>query len=320
MDARIGELGAQIDTHTPEWTDELGTRPNHDQPVALLDWQQRAGIVAGYREAFGLGKRGGRDHHDDAIGPPPPPNRPDARAWWQRAATALNRPEPAGLAQLPDERLEAIIDQARLADADAPPPVDNELRAISAALRTTWTAHGIALTSADPRSPAAIEAAARANTLAAAAARLEASHHRRDRWRQATAGMRAQAAGAAAELAARLDARTAAPYQDTNDSTLHAELTGVEARLKAPRRVVEQHRTLRKDWQVQAEKLTEELTNLTATRPALAAAQAAVATERDAAEGIDEWTGTQWSTTMSTPQSPTPPASTSTSTSSARRP
>ena len=96
-------------------------------------WCRRAGIVAGYREALAITGA-------DAIGPVPPPGCPDARAWWWRAAAALDGRAAASLASVPDERLEALVEEVRRADLGAPEPVADQLRAAEDGLR--GGAHG----------------------------------------------------------------------------------------------------------------------------------------------------------------------------------
>ncbi len=287
MDARSDQLGARVQADMPRWAAELGPRPNDSDRAAGVDWRRRAGIVAGYREAFGL-DRPVDDDDGDPIGPMPPATRPDALGWWQRAAVALGRAEPAGLARLPDEHLEAIVDQARQAEADAPPPVAGELRAVSAQLRAARTGHGQAIAADGPQSSAALEAAQESQVLAVAAARLESAQRRREQWRQSTSRLQAQAAAAAAELAGRAEARASAPFGDMDLSTLQAELARVEQRLWAATTVADRHETLSRNWQSQADELTAKLAKVTAQRPHRSIAETTVDRERALAARIDE--------------------------------
>jgi len=120
MDARVQTLAARVDTERPAWAASLGAVPVH--PDRRQEWLARARIVAGYREAFRI------DTTDDPLGPPPPFGRPDAHAWWTRAAAVLDNTEAPTLASLPAEHLEAIIDQAAANLAAAPEPVADQLR------------------------------------------------------------------------------------------------------------------------------------------------------------------------------------------------
>jgi conjugative relaxase-like TrwC/TraI family protein len=284
MDARSDELGARVQANKPAWAAELGPPPQPDDLAGGVDWRRRAGIVAGYREAFGL------DDIDDPdpIGPMPSTNRADAAGWWRRAAVALDRAEPAGLAALPDERLEALVDQARQAEAAAPPSVGDQLRTISAQLRAARTAHGQAVLAGGPHSSAALEAARTVEALANAAGRLESEHRRREQWRQAASRLQAQAAAAATELVARADARTAAPFRDMDLSSLEAEIAQVEQRLAAAASVAQRHETLARRWHDRADQLGARLARATTERPQLAKAEATVAAERALADRIEQ--------------------------------
>jgi hypothetical protein len=142
MDCRSRQLADRVRTELPSWADQLGPYP--DQSDRQDQWLRRAGIVAGYQEAFNI-----EPGAADPVGPIPPPSRPDALGWWQRAAAALDRTDPQTLAQLPDEHLEAIIDQAHQADQTSPNTVADQLRAASGQLRQARTAHGIALQTRD---------------------------------------------------------------------------------------------------------------------------------------------------------------------------
>jgi len=285
MDARSQQLAACALTDPPPWAAVLGPPPQHDDEPAAVEWRRRAGVVAGYREAFRLDQAISDDL--DPIGPAPPPTRPDARAWWQRAATALNRTEP-GLANLPGEHLEALVDQAHQADAASPAPVAEQLRAVHEQLRAARTAHGHAIANHRPQSEAVLRAAQAAQALADSAAQLEAAHQRREQWRHTTNDLHAQAAQAAAELAARADARAGAPFADLDGSALLAELARTEQHLWAATRVAERHETLASTCRNQAADLATQIAHLTATRPHLTVAETTIAAERAVAARLDE--------------------------------
>ncbi|MHB1536556.1 MAG: MobF family relaxase, partial [Acidimicrobiales bacterium] len=183
MDARSTVLAHDLEANPPLWVDALGERP--DDAEGNQWWLSRAGVVAGYREAFGI------NTPDDPIGPPPPEGRPDAHAWWVRAAAALTNSEDRTLAALATERLEAIVDQAHAHLVDAPPPLADQLRRTAVALRHAHTSEGSATAQGD--TTAARAAAAEAARLTRELARLEVGQALRERWSLTAARLDAQA-------------------------------------------------------------------------------------------------------------------------------
>jgi hypothetical protein len=161
-------------------------------------------------------------------------------------------------------------------------------RRVSAELRAARTEHGEAIADAGPESPAALEAAAQTETLAAAAAQLESAQRIREVWRQATSGLQARAAVAAVELAARADARVGAPFADMHLSTLEAELAQVEQRLATATTVAERHERLAEKWWGRADEVAAKLAGVTANRPHVSIAEDTVRAERALAERMDE--------------------------------
>jgi conjugative relaxase-like TrwC/TraI family protein len=121
MDRRIIELGEVAALDSPQWAKGLGPVP--EEPHAALEWCERAGAIAAYREAHGY-----QSEHD-AIGPAPLAGAVEARAAWQRAYDALGRPEAQrDLAGARDEELHAAVETYRREEAWAPPHVDEQLR------------------------------------------------------------------------------------------------------------------------------------------------------------------------------------------------
>ena len=57
-------------------------------PSGRMEWTDRAGTVAAYREAFAV-------EGSDPIGAVPPAARPEARGWWNAANQALAGEQPA---------------------------------------------------------------------------------------------------------------------------------------------------------------------------------------------------------------------------------
>jgi conjugative relaxase-like TrwC/TraI family protein len=86
-DARRRQLGTQTAEQPPEWA-LTAFGPPPDEPVARLDWEHRAGVVASWRELAG------HTDQDDPLGPAVQPGQPEHYAAWRAAWTALGRPDP----------------------------------------------------------------------------------------------------------------------------------------------------------------------------------------------------------------------------------
>src|SRR5262249_9145183 len=122
---RLGEHAAQTQ---PLWAHQA-FGPVPDDPVGRADWEQRASIVAAYRERYGYA------HPGDPIGPEPAKTSPEARAPWH---TALNTVRPADALDPPgrtngDLRLRRSTYERET--AWAPPHVTEELRLMRQAER-----------------------------------------------------------------------------------------------------------------------------------------------------------------------------------------
>ena len=289
MDARSQELAARVARDMPAWAAELGPPPPSTDVAAVVGWRLRAGIVAGYRDAFGLDSKpkntSSEEELSSIIGPPPPQARPNVRQWWQRAAVALGRVEPATLADLPDEHLEAIVDQARQCDAAAPPAVASHLRAASAQLRAARTGEGQNVLAGRPVERAAV---AEIEALTAGVAQLELSQRQREHWRASTSRLHAQAEAGAAELAAQAEARANWSHRDMDQDTLQAEVIRVEQQLRTATWVAERHATVRDQGREMVISLSAELARLTQKRPDVSIATTTVANERAVAAKLDE--------------------------------
>ncbi len=129
MDDRTRRLGEHTAATQPEWARQaLGPVP--DEPVGRLEWEQRAGVVAAYRERYGYA------HPADPVGPEPAKTSPEARAAWQAALAALGRVEGAELRGCSDGELWLRRSTyEREGTAWAPPHVAEELRLMRAAER-----------------------------------------------------------------------------------------------------------------------------------------------------------------------------------------
>ncbi|HEY2203332.1 MAG TPA: TrwC relaxase, partial [Pseudonocardia sp.] len=205
-DARRDELGAHLVTDPPRWAlDAFGPVP--DDPTAQLDWQTRAGIVAGHRELS--------DHDDTTtpIGPAPAPGLVEAHASWRAAWRALGRPDTdRDEAEMTDGRLRLRVRAYQREQSWAPRRVDNELagtiqardhhrgratrRAAAAEAATDQAEHATLGIEAE-------QASALADTLDDRIGQLEKLERQRGMWLAHTAGTRAAAERAALELANR---------------------------------------------------------------------------------------------------------------------
>jgi hypothetical protein len=279
MDARIDWLGQQAKSAQPAWAAQLGSLP--DSPEQAADWCRRAGIVAGYQEAFGIETDG-----TDPIGDRPATTRPDAAAWWQRAAAALDRTEPASLAQLPDEHLEALIDEARRAETAAPPAISEHLQQLHVQLRETRTAEGLARQAG--HIDRARQAHQQAERLAKAVLQAEEGHRGRQEWRTGHARLADQAKQARSELDLRALQRSATRLADVSLAGLRRQAANAKTRLVSMEETLQDIESL--DWRYdrQLDRLNTEMSHLFTSQPATAAAQRRIRDEQQVADRIDE--------------------------------
>ena len=121
MDDRVRRLGEHTAATQPSWARQaLGPVPA--DPVARLDWEQRASLVAAYRERYGYA------HPADPIGPAPAKTSPEARAAWHAALDALGRVHGIDLRACTDGELWLRRGTYERETAWAPPHVAEELR------------------------------------------------------------------------------------------------------------------------------------------------------------------------------------------------
>jgi flagellar biosynthesis GTPase FlhF len=121
MDDRIRRLGEHTAATQPLWARQaLGPVPAH--PVARLDWEERASLVAAYRERYGYA------HPANPIGPAPAKTGPEARAAWHAALTALGCINGIDLRGCTDGELWLRRSTYERETAWAPPHVAEELR------------------------------------------------------------------------------------------------------------------------------------------------------------------------------------------------
>jgi conjugative relaxase-like TrwC/TraI family protein len=212
-DARRDELGRQAVEQQPQWAIEaFGPVPSDSRAREV--WEERAAAVAAHRELTG---------HDDeatALGAAPKAGQVEANASWRAAWRALDRPD-ADLdeAEMSDGQLHLRVRAYQREEAWAPRYVANELAATRQAaerhrqIATTRTAEVADHVDMEQRARLereAADAAALAELLDAHAVELQAVDEARAVWWAHTAGTRAAADRAQAELEARraADGRT----------------------------------------------------------------------------------------------------------------
>ena len=128
MDDRIRRLGEHTAATQPLWARQaLGLVPG--DPLARLGWEQRAAVVAAYRERYGYA------HPADPIGPAPAKTSPEARAAWHAAMNTLGSVDGIDLRGCTDGELWLRRGTYERETAWAPPYVAEEQRFIHIAER-----------------------------------------------------------------------------------------------------------------------------------------------------------------------------------------
>jgi len=289
MDARTHVLAHQIEDNPPTWAAALGERPTDpDQHGA---WAARAGIVAGYREAFGI------TTPDDPIGPPPAPTHPDAHAWWTRAAAALTHTEKGALNSLPTEALEAIIERAHTHQATAPPPVADQLRCTATALRHAHTQEGAHAHIESPNghshtptglyhAPTACPAGHDTARLARQLERLERAQAVRNQWNLESARLDTHAAAAQAVLDHRQTTQQAQPYTEVDTATLIRRLAAARHRGERAATTADRYQQQTELTTIAIDGLLADIERAATVRPAYAEARDVVLGEQQAAARI----------------------------------
>ena len=215
MDDRVRRLGEHVVQAQPLWARQ-GLGPLPDDAGERLDWEQRAGVIAAYRERYG------HDHPAEPIGPEPGTTSPEARAAWHGALAALDRVGGIDLRHVSDGDLWLRRGDYERQTAWAPPHVAADLTLVRTAGRD---AHVRAVRA--EREAAAARARrtrARHTDLAAlwrAVAATAADEERllaevqdtRRRWEQATDSARSLAVAADGELRRRRPGMRIAPLR-----------------------------------------------------------------------------------------------------------
>jgi conjugative relaxase-like TrwC/TraI family protein len=121
MDDRVRRLGEHAAATQPLWARQaLGPVPS--DPVPRLEWEQRASLMAAYRERYGYADLA------DPIGPAPAKTSPEAHAAWHAALSALGRVDGIDLRACTDGELWLRRSTYERETAWAPPYVAEELR------------------------------------------------------------------------------------------------------------------------------------------------------------------------------------------------
>jgi len=243
MDARVQRLGEHAADIAPLWaTRALGPVP--DDPSARAEWQERASVVAAYREMHGY------DNPGDPIGPQPSRVSPEARADWHSALSALGHVDGMDLLGVPDEVLEVRRGLYEQETAWAPEHVGEQLRLVRMAAadasarqaRSEQEARAAATDEARSKHDrnAAIWAAAKAKAYQAMTAYEKAELARRE-WARVTEATRRAALAAELELQRRHperireQLRSAEPRSTLAPAQAHGEPVAQEALPGMPR-------------------------------------------------------------------------------------
>ena len=208
-DQRAAVLAAELADDPPEWlTAALGPVPADAEGLEL--WSGRAATVAGWRELRGLDKA---EQADEALGAAPEAGQVEAYAAYRAAWRALGRPEiDREELELSDGQLRVRVRAHQREAAWAPRYVGNELAGTrqaatraqqDAELRRAEAAAAAEDAERERLAAEADQAAALAETLEARAGELVELDDARSGWLAHTAGTRAAAERASAELAAR---------------------------------------------------------------------------------------------------------------------
>ncbi len=175
LDSRVESLGRRLADQrrtgsAPGWTDALGELP--PDPEALVEWERRAGIVATYRETFGV--------EQDGCGKAPPQKRPEAHRWWRQAAAALGQEDSVELPTLGDPELSGLVEHWATIQAQAPPPAEQILVERSSDLHDAEVQLGLAMAMGETDAVGAL--ATERDRAAASVAEAEQAHSARQSW------------------------------------------------------------------------------------------------------------------------------------------
>lgn len=219
-DQRARELGADAAADPPAWARQAWGSPP-EGTVERLEWEERAGRVAAYRE---MAEYAG----DDALGPAPRPGQVEHHAAWHSAWRALDRPEAdRDEATMSPGQLRVRVRAWEREDAWGPTYVADEMAGTS---RTADVARqDAALAEARDDAAAAGQARARAVELDGRMRDLERLDADRATWYVETSATRAAADRARVELVDRGEPEVGyEPDRTTAEQWLAAHAAAVE--------------------------------------------------------------------------------------------
>lgn len=223
-DDRADELGRDAAEQAAPWAVEA-YGPVPGEGGERETWERRAGVVAAVREL------GGHTDASDALGPAPKAGQVEAYAAYRAAWRQLGRPEiDREELELTDGQLRVRVRAHDREAAWAPRYVGNELAGTRQAAATHQHTAALLTAEADGADPAerdrlrgeAAATRALAETLDARATELQVVDDARAEWLAHTAGTRAAAERAKAELGARHIDDTAPDQEVTAEQWLAA--------------------------------------------------------------------------------------------------
>jgi nicotinate-nucleotide--dimethylbenzimidazole phosphoribosyltransferase len=201
LDARQRELGSRLAEKPEPWVARhlgTGSLAPDASPALRAEWERRAGLAAGYREAAGI------TDPEVAAAVWPHEGDPELETYRRSAMSALEiRDEAEVLAGMSRGELEAAVSEGDHAMARSPANVGNDLRTTGRAKADAWAQAATARAAGDAK--AAADAEALAGQLDAEAERLEPGAARYEQWSASTAYTRDWASKAKGELSRRGD-------------------------------------------------------------------------------------------------------------------
>ena len=279
MDERAAALGDRMLDSPPRWLGPLGPVPQ--DPAARLEWAERAGTVAAYRELLGV-------EGDDPLGERPGPRLPDAGKRWDAATEALHGP-PVAAESTPTAVLQAAVDRAVHLTADAPDIVVDQLRLAEQQLRDAETGRGLLkLTDRGLQQGEAATLDEDVLTARGEVAELEGRHDRRRAWLDEHGVELDAGAAAGAELARREQGRLTRPYANLDHDQLVAETVDAGEELAVLDDRIAERTAVIERWEEQAGHWDAEASTVRWERPAWQQVAQERDTEAAAAARLDE--------------------------------
>jgi TrwC relaxase/AAA domain len=194
LDARTRELGERAAADVQPWlANRLGVLAPDASPALRAEYERRAGIAAGYREAAGI------TYPDKDIAPDPHEGNPELETWRKATMRALEIPDDAEVMRaMTRGQLEAHVAKADRAIGTVPAQPSEQLR------QTGQAKAGAQAQGAEARVRGDAQAVHDAEQLAAGHAERETELEKQmqayEKWSQGTAATRELGGKARAEL------------------------------------------------------------------------------------------------------------------------